>query len=280
VSQGFNKKAGTFFIAYHALLAVTLPFYLIYHPPNATLLWGTGIVVAATGISLTALLHRGYSHRAYEIALPAELVLLFLCTLIGQGSVYDWVFDHRNHHKYTETDRDPHAITRGFWYAHVLWIFDRRPPLDEKVISDLAKRPLLRFQHDHYNLLFATSSVGTCLLLGWLSGDWLGGFYVGFLVRLFISHHSTFCINSLAHWWGTKPFDPEQTAVNNPLCSVITWGEGEHNYHHVFPYDYRIGDRWYHWDPGKWLLWSLSKVGQVSGLKRARPEVIAAKRAR
>ena len=276
--KGFNWKAGSVFVVYHALLAVTLPFYVIYAPPNATLLVATCVVIALCGVTLTSLYHRHYSHRAYDLSKPAEVVLLFFGTLIGQGSVFDWAFDHRRHHKYTETELDPHAITRGFWHAHILWIFEKRPPLDERVIHDLTRSRLLRFQHDHYGLLFLTSSVSTCLFLGWISGDWLGGFYVGFLVRLFISHHCTFCINSLAHYWGSKPFAPEQTAANNVLCSLITFGEGQHNYHHVFPYDYRIGDKLTHWDPGKWLIWTLERVGLASNLKRARPERIQATR--
>ena len=265
----FNWKAGSFFLLYHLLLFTTLPFYLIHHPPNTALLLGTGIVIVLTGLTLTTLYHRYYSHRSYSLRTPAQAVLLFFGTLIAQGSVWDWAFDHRRHHKHVETDKDPHAITRGFWHAHVLWIFDKRPALDTRVIHDLIESPMLRFQHQHYTLLLIISSIATSLFLGWISGDWFGGFYMGFLVRIFISHHSTFCINSLAHYWGTKPYAPEQTAVNNPLCSLITFGEGMHNYHHVFPYDYRIGDRWYYWDPGKWFIWSLEKVGLASRLKRA-----------
>ena len=276
--DSFNWKAGAFFLAYHALLFATLPFYLVYHPPGATLLIATGVVIVCTGVTLTSLYHRYYSHRSYNLRLPAELVLLFFGTLIAQGSVFDWVFDHRRHHKYVETDDDPHAIVRGFWHAHILWILDKRPALDTRMIHDLYASRLLQFQHKYYNSLFIGSSVAISLFLGWISNDWLGGFYIGFLARIFVSHHSTFCINSLAHYWGTKPFDPDQTAVNNVLCSVITFGEGMHNYHHVFPYDYRIGDRWHHWDPGKWLIWTLSKVGLASGLKRAPAERIAQRR--
>lgn len=265
----FNRKAGIFFIAYHALLAITLPFYLLYHPPGASLLIATGVVIAITGVTLTAVYHRHYSHRAYKMHPAAEAVFLFFGTIMCQGSVFEWAFDHRQHHKYTEGEGDPHAITRGFWYAHILWILDPRPTLDERVIHDLTSNRMLQFQHRHYTALMIASCLTISLALGWISGDWLGGFYVGFLVRIFISHHATFCINSLAHFAGSKPFDRGQTAVNNPICSLITFGEGAHNYHHVFPFDYRIGDAWYHWDPGKWMIWSLDKVGLAGGLKRA-----------
>jgi len=268
--RGFNRKAGSFFIVYHLLLVATLPFYLAHRPPNATLMLGTGALLAVLGVTLTVLYHRFYSHRTFELHRAVEAVALLLFgTLTNQGSALEWAFDHRRHHKYTETDDDPHAITKGFWYAHVLWILERRPPVDPKLVPDLVRDPLVMFQHRHYNALMVASNVGVSLLLGWLSGDWLGGFYVGLLVRMFLHHHLTFCINSLAHWWGTKPFAPDQTAVNNPLCSLLTFGEGAHNYHHVFPSDYRIGDGWYHYDPGKWVIWSLARVRLARALKRA-----------
>lgn len=258
----------------------TLPLYLVLRFPNLRLILGTALVVVACGVTLTVLYHRYYSHRAYSLSKPAELVMLFFGTLIAQGSVLEWASDHRRHHKYVETELDPHAIVRGFWHAHILWIFERRAPLDEQLIRDLRQSGTLRFQHDHYTLLLVTSNVAVSLLLGWLSGDWLGGFYVGFLVRVFISHHCTFCINSLAHYWGSRPFDGSQTARNNLLCSLLTFGEGQHNYHHIFPNDYRIGDRWYHWDPGKWVIWTLSRLGLVCRLKRASSRAVAARRDR
>jgi stearoyl-CoA desaturase (delta-9 desaturase) len=279
-ASSFNWKAGSFFIGYHVLIAITLPFYLLYFPPGATLLWSTFAVFAMCGVTLTTLYHRYYSHRAFELSKPAEVVLLFFATLIAQGSAFEWAFDHRRHHKYTETPDDPHAIVRGFWFAHILWIFEKRPELDHRMIHDLEKSRLLQFQHRHYNALFLATSGFNSLVLGLLSGDWFGALYLGFLLRMCASHHSTFCINSLAHYWGTRPFDPSQTAANNALCSLITFGEGEHNYHHVFPADYRIGSGWHHWDPGKWLIWTLSKVGLASDLKRARPEAIARARER
>lgn len=273
--KGFNWKAGSFFIVYHAILLFTLPFYLWYRTPSVTLALGTLVIIGLCGISLTTLYHRYYSHKTYKLHPVAEFGLLFFATLIGQGSAFEWAFDHRRHHKHTDTDDDPHDMNKGFWYAHVLWIFDKRPELDPAAIKDLLPNRMLQIQDRHYVLLFILSSAATCIFLGAISGDWLGGVYMGFLVRLFISHHATFCINSWAHTWGTRPYDKSQTAANSQICSFLTFGEGQHNYHHTFPYDYRIGDRWYYWDPGKWLIRSLAFTGLASRLRRATPAKIA-----
>ncbi|MBK9071774.1 MAG: fatty acid desaturase [Myxococcales bacterium] len=278
-AKGFNWTAGSFFIAYHAVLLLTLPFYLWFAMPSLTLTLATVVIIGLCGVSLTTLYHRYYSHKTFVLRPAAEVVLLFFATLIGQGSAWEWAFDHRRHHKHTDTDDDPHDMGKGFWYAHVLWIFDQRQPLDMHTINDLKRSRLLAWQHRHYVAAFLGSSLLACVVLGAISGDWLGAFYMGFLVRLFISHHATFCINSLAHSWGTRPFDPAQSATNSHFCSFLTFGEGQHNYHHVFPHDYRIGDRWYYWDPGKWLIRSLAMVRLATRLKRAAADKIAAKRA-
>lgn len=277
--KGFNWKAGSFFIAYHAVLLLSLPFYLWLSPPGLALTLGTAIVIGLCGVSLTTLYHRFYSHKTYKLSKGAEAVLLFFATVIGQGSAWEWAFDHRRHHKYTDTDQDPHDMNKGFWYAHILWIFDKRPPLDRAVIKDLLGSKLLAWQDRNYVTAFLASNALICAALGWISGDWWGGVYMGFLVRLFISHHATFCINSWAHTWGTRPYDPSQTAANSQICSLLTFGEGQHNYHHTFPHDYRIGDRWYYWDPGKWLIFSLAWARLAGGLKRAAPHKVAARRA-
>ena len=93
-------------------------------------------------------------------------------------------------------------------------------------------------------------------------------------VRIFLLHHFTWFINSLAHTWGEKPFSKELSAVDNYCISLLTFGEGYHNYHHTFANDYRNGIRWFHFDPTKWLIWSLSKVGLATNLKRVDPVTI------
>jgi stearoyl-CoA desaturase (delta-9 desaturase) len=191
-----------------------------------------------------------------------------------QGSALRWSFDHRNHHAYVDTDDDPYSIKKGFWYAHCLWLLEKPNPIDPKVVSDLLKNKLVMFQHRYYrSLIIATNAVAT-LFLGWLFSDAWGAFFIALWLRLFLLHHFTWFINSLAHTWGEKPFCQEQTAVDNYFLSLLTFGEGYHNYHHTFANDYRNGIRWYHFDPTKWMIWTLCKLGLAHNLRQMDPVTI------
>jgi stearoyl-CoA desaturase (Delta-9 desaturase) len=185
-----------------------------------------------------------------------------------QGSALRWAFEHRHHHAYVDTERDPYSIKKGFWYAHFLWLFEKPKEIENKVVADLLRNPLLRFQHRFYPLLMLLTNGLTFLFLGWCFHDYLAAFLFTWLVRLFFLHHFTWFINSLAHTWGSRHFCQELSAVDNYLISLLTFGEGYHNYHHTFAYDYRNGIRWYHFDPTKWLIWLLNKCGLAYELKK------------
>ena len=97
------------------------------------------------------------------------------------------------------------------------------------------------------------------------------------VARLVICHHTTFCINSLAHAWGSQPYSDQNSAKDNPLIALLTYGEGYHNFHHSFQWDYRNGIKWYQFDPTKWLIRGMSIVGLATSLKRIAPEKIEQK---
>jgi len=124
------------------------------------------------------------------------------------------------------------------------------------------------FQHGFYVPLTVAINVVLPLGLGWAVGDMWGVFLLGGLLRLVVNHHFTWFINSLAHMWGTQPYTDENTARDNPLLAFLTYGEGYHNFHHIFQNDYRNGVRWWHFDPTKWLIAAMSWVGLASNLKR------------
>ncbi len=194
--------------------------------------------------------------------------MLFLGTVALQGSVLQWSYEHRKHHAHVDTDEDPYSIKKGFWYAHVLWLFEKTRPIEEKWVGDLLQNRLLVFQHRYYGWLGIGSNVLVFLLIGWLFNDFLGAFVLAWWTRLLLSHHLTWFINSLAHCWGSRTFSREHSAVDNYVIAFLTVGEGYHNYHHTFASDYRNGVRWFHFDPAKWMIWTLDKLGLASDLKR------------
>ena len=257
-----------FITGYHLFLAIALPLFFIAHLPSASLVWTTVALVFASGIAVTAGYHRLYSHLTYKTQPAVEAVLLFFASLATQGSALRWCYDHRLHHAYIDTDRDPYSVKRGFWHAHIWWLFFKSREIDQKVIADLYRNKLLVFQHEHYVACMLFSNISVFLLFGWIFQDYWASFVFIWWLRTFLLHHTTWFINSLAHTWGDQAYSREHSAVDNYLISLLTYGEGYHNYHHTFAHDYRNGIRWYHFDPTKWLIWALSKLGLARDLKQ------------
>lgn len=266
--QNFNWPTACFVLGYHAALLVGLPFYFAYTPPSVAMVTATLVAMAATSLSISTY-HRAYSHRGYTLNRGVELIALFFGTAAFQGSALKWSHDHRKHHKFVDTNDDPYAITKGFWYAHWLWLFEKpRPREPERYIADLLKRPILVFQDKYYIWLAIASNLVLFALAGLVLGDMLGAFVMVWWVRVFFVHHATWFVNSLAHSFGERTYSRELSARDNYLLAFATVGEGYHNYHHVFPTDYRNGVRWYHFDPAKWMVWCLNMVGLAHDLKR------------
>ncbi|KAJ8082566.1 hypothetical protein AAF712_008498 [Marasmius tenuissimus] len=134
--------------------------------------------------------------------------------------------------------------------------------------ADLRKDPLLRFQHEWYfPLAFFFGIVLPWIIPGLFWYDWRGGFYFASILRLTAAHHSTFCINSLAHYLGETPYDDRHSPRDHLLSAILTMGEGYHNFHHQFPMDYRNAYMWYQWDPTKWFIATCHYLGLASNLR-------------
>ncbi|KAJ2082386.1 stearoyl-CoA 9-desaturase [Coemansia sp. RSA 988] len=224
-----------------------------------------------SGLCITAGYHRLWAHRAYRASKPLELFLAIFGTSSVQGSIIWWVQNHRLHHRYTDTERDPYNIKRGFWYAHHGWILFRRKEddLGYADMTDLHANKIVVWQYNWYFFITAfTAIILPTAICGYLFNDWVGGFFWGAVARLVGVQQVTFCVNSVAHTFGTQPYSDEQTPRDNWITGVITLGEGYHNFHHAFPNDYRNGVRWYDIDMTKWLLWLLEQTNMAFDLKR------------
>lgn len=264
----YNWGVVIFLITYQVILLGTLPVYFMYTLPSVGVVIASVVLLYLTGLSITGGYHRLYSHRTYKTHPFIEGIILFFASMAGQGSALRWSFDHRLHHAYVDTDKDPYSIKKGFWYAHCGWLLDKPKEIDPKVVPDLFANKLVMFQHRYAVLLMVFTNVIAFFVVGGLFNDYWGAFFIACWTRLFALHHFTWFINSLAHTWGDKPFCTEQTAVDNYIISLLTFGEGYHNYHHTYANDYRNGIRWYHFDPTKWLIWTLNKMGLAHNLKR------------
>ncbi len=263
-----RSGAGLTIVIYHTILAITLPLYFYFYSLSWQLVLASIVLYFISGLSITAAYHRYYSHKTFQANTLFELFFLFFGTMAGQGSALRWSFDHRLHHAHVDTDKDPYSINKGFWYAHILWLMEEQSPIDPKVVPDLLSNKLVVFQDRHYGKLVILTNYLAFAFVGWLCNDNMGAFFLALWLRLFALHHCTWFINSLAHVWGSKSYSREVSAVDNYIISFLTFGEGYHNYHHTFARDYRNGIRWYHFDPTKWLIWSLNKIRMTWGLKK------------
>lgn len=266
--KDFHKTVGIFIIVYHVLLAIALPTYFYFCTPSLGIIISSVVLFALTGLSITGGYHRFYAHTTYKTHPVVEAFLLFFGAMAAQGSALRWSFDHRLHHAYSDTDQDPYTVTKGFWHAHIWWLFRKPRPIDTKVVADLTRNPLVMFQHNYYSWCMVATNALMFVVVGILCSDFFGAFVFAWWTRMFVLHHSTWFINSLAHYWGARSFCKEQTAVDNYVISLLTFGEGYHNYHHTFANDYRNGIKWYHFDPTKWFIYLLSCVGLARGLKK------------
>ncbi|MCH1925912.1 fatty acid desaturase [Shewanella sp. C32] len=241
--------------------------------------WLTFIVlVFASGMSITGGYHRLWSHKAYK----AHPIVRFAYALGGalafQNSALHWASDHRVHHKHVDVnDKDPYSANKGFWFSHIGWMLREYQPErynDYQNARDLQNDRIVMWQHRNYLWLALLMNIGLPALLGWFNGDVLSMVLLAGLLRLVIVHHCTFFINSLAHVWGSQPYTDRNTARDNGILAVLTYGEGYHNFHHIFEHDYRNGIRWWHYDPTKWLIKALSWVKLATDLRQVPDEKI------
>jgi len=272
-SQAESEKVRrlTFLSAGIAAL-ISVPWYGLTHGFTAWAWASLVIFLFACGMSITAGYHRLWSHQTYQAHVAVRWVLAIFGAMALQNSILIWGSQHRRHHLYVDDiDKDPYSAKRGFWFSHMGWILRDYPSGHTTFTNakDLQRDPIVMFQHRHYVPLVLLTNFGLTLLTGWLCGDVWGVFLLGGVLRLVVSHHFTFFINSLAHIWGNQPYTDRNTARDNGLLAVLTFGEGYHNYHHTFPSDYRNGPLWYNFDPSKWLIYTLSKLGLASSLRTA-----------
>ncbi len=255
--------------------AVGTPLYLFYQGFSWGLFAAFVILAVYAGISITAGYHRLWSHRAWDGHWSVRLIFALGGALALQNSILHWSSDHREHHKHVDhKDNDPYSISRGFWFAHIGWMlreYHEHRYNDYSNVKDLQKDKIVMWQHKYYLPLTLFMNIGVPLLIGLALGQVWGALLIAGFLRLVIGHHTTFFINSLAHVWGKQTFTDKNSARDNGWIALLTYGEGYHNFHHIFSGDYRNGIRWYHFDPSKWLIRAFSWVGLAKNLKKANP---------
>ncbi|SPP89933.1 acyl-CoA desaturase [Drosophila guanche] len=255
--------------------------YLLFYAKFYTFLWVVG-TIWVSGIGITAGAHRLWSHKSYTASWGLRVLLAFAFSIAGQRDAYTWALDHRIHHKFSETDADPHNAKRGFFFAHVGWLFLTPHPnvvAKRKVIdmSDLEADAVCMFQRKYYIPLFALCSI--ILPVGvpwyfWGESLWMS-FWINFNMRFTWTLNVAFFVNSVAHMYGNRPYDKNIMSVEAPIVSLLAMGEGWHNYHHVFPWDYKTGEFGnYSLNVTTGFIDFCARLGLASGRKVVSPDMV------
>jgi stearoyl-CoA desaturase (delta-9 desaturase) len=223
---------------------------------------------------ITAGYHRLLAHRAFRVGRITQFVFAFGALTCAQKGPLWWTAWHRQHHRYTDTNRDPHSPQHGLWWSHVGWILSGRyGETHHELVRELARFPELRFLDRHDWIGPWTLGIASWWIAGW------SGLVVGFFGSTLLVWHATFLVNSAAHVFGRRRYDTNDTSRNSVFVAIATMGEGWHNNHHHHPTAARQGVRWYEIDPTYMVLKALSWIGIVHDLKQPSQTVLASRRA-
>ncbi len=230
-------------------IAALYGFYLLFTSAKIYTILFAMVLYSISVLGITAGAHRLWAHRSYKAKLPLRLLLIVFNTIAFQDCAIHWARDHRVHHKFSETDADPHNAKRGFFFSHVGWLLCKKhPDVIEKGksldISDLLADPVLVFQRKYYLILMplACFILPTMAPMYFWNESFLNSFFVATMFRWTFILNVTWLVNSAAHKWGDKPYDVNINPVENRTVAAFAFGEGWHNYHHVFPWDYKTAE--------------------------------------
>lgn len=275
-------------VRFVTILVIVIPLLGMIAAPFFVWGWGFGWtdlglllgMYALTTFGITVGFHRLFVHRSFETYMWMKFIWAVLGSMAVQGSLFQWVGRHRQHHQHSDTPEDPHSpqhggkgvlgLMRGFWHAHIGWFFDADPPDLYHYVKDLSASRTLRVASYLFPLWVALGFALPALLGGVITLTWGGvwtGLIWGGLVRLFIVHHVTWSVNSACHLWGFRPYRSNDMSRNNVVFGILAMGEGWHNTHHAFPTSARHGLRWWQIDVSYWVIRTLALLGLAWNLK-------------
>ena len=271
----YSKKRIIIFTISH-LLAVCggIHFYNIFSP---FLLFQLFMWYHISSLGITAGAHRLWTHRSYKATLPIKILLMIFNSISNQGHLIYWCRDHRTHHRYSDTIADPHSSMHGFFYAHMGWLIYKKPKevieAGKKInLDDLYNDSVVMFQYK----LYPWWNIFWCFGFPTLYGKWMfNSYWIGFIIfgvlRWKLVLHSTWCVNSVAHFYGYRPYQ-NIPPTESRITALLAMGEGWHNYHHTYPYDYATSEHgiFQQWNPTKLFIDTLYSLGLVYDLKRVK----------
>ncbi len=288
-------------LAHRVIMLLVIGLPIVGLVGAIVLAWGWGfswldlvLLIAmyfATGFGVTVGFHRLFTHRSFATSRVMQAILTVLGSMAVEGPLLRWVATHRAHHQHSDSDEDPHSphshgaglmnMARGFWRAHVGWLFQPWNSDLNRYVADLNSDRFVRVLSALFPAWVALGLLIPGAVAGVITASWLGallGVLWGGLVRVFFVHHMTWSINSVCHIWGSQPFRSRDHSRNNVFFALLGFGEGWHNNHHAFPSSARHGLRWWELDLSYLIIRFMSKVGLARDVRVPTPDRITAKR--
>ncbi|XP_048002065.1 acyl-CoA Delta(11) desaturase-like [Leguminivora glycinivorella] len=262
-------------------LAALYGLYLCFTSAHWATIIFAAVLLEVGQIGVLAGAHRLWSHKSYEAKLPLQILLIIFQSVSSQWTAFNWVKEHRIHHEFSDTDADPYNSTRGLFFSHVGWMLvNKHPELKKRRacidMSDMRRNPVVSFQYKYGFAFIATFAyIIPTLIPMYLWGETLMNAYFVNILRTIICQNCTSLVNSFAHAYGNKPYDKNLTASENMLAHFGTLGEGFHNYHHVFPWDYRSSELGSSFNLPAAFIEFFAKIGWAYNLKTAEYSAVA-----
>jgi stearoyl-CoA desaturase (delta-9 desaturase) len=251
--------------------AISLLWQRAVHPGDITLLLS---MYAITAMGVTVGFHRMLTHRSFRPNPVIKFLLLVFGSMSLEGPALQWAATHTKHHAQADREGDPHSPMEGFFHAHIGWMFKDREADPAIYARHLLTDPMVMFVSRTFFVW-----VGLSLLIPFLLGGWSGLLWGG-LVRICLTHHVTWSVNSVCHIFGKREFETNDQSHNEWVVGLLAFGEGWHNNHHAFPRSAFHGLHWWQVDISSYIIWTLERVGLVKEVYRVTPALMAQRSSR
>ncbi|KAG7190758.1 hypothetical protein KM043_006830 [Ampulex compressa] len=269
-----------YFILLHAVTLYCILTFNFFTEWRAVIWAVATYLISVFGV--TAGVHRLWSHRSYKAKWPLRVILLYCFYTAGQLSVYDWVRYHRVHHKYSDTDADPHNSNRGFFFSHIGWLMMKETAEVQRRVKqidmkDILTDPIVAFGDKHFILyrILCAYVIPVLIPVYFWNDSWEVAIKSQAIIRFVATLHATYSVNSFAHMWGLRPYIASINPVQHMYMSIITLGEGWHNYHHAFPWDYKAAEFGpFSTNVTRYVIDLFSKIGWAYDLQEPSAELI------
>ena len=242
-------------------LAIVLLWQRAVHWSDLALL---ATLYALVALGVTVGFHRMLTHRSFRPHPIVKCLLLILGSMSCEGPAIEWAATHIKHHAQADREGDPHSPVEGFFHAHIGWMFGEK--VDPNVYCSYLQKDRMVVFISRTFVFWSLLS----LLIPFALGGWTGLLWGG-LVRMFLTHHVTWSVNSVCHTFGKREFETNDRSRNEWVVGLLAFGEGWHNNHHAFPRSAFHGLHWWQFDLSGYLIWTLERLGLAHDVYRIPP---------